>query len=225
MGQLDDSTGFHSVQINYRKELGNGYFELALSRPENFQYDVGQRIRFVTGTLQRDYSLISTPDMPYLSIFFRSVPHGRLTPKLMSAQVGDQFNITGPHGYFRFQSSQRMAVFVATGTGIAPFVAFARSGISGYILLYGVRDDDDLFYLESFENQAALFVPCVSGKRPGQGMMSRRFDGTVSEYLSHELSEGSYDFYVCGNRRMIRDVTHIIDHRFSESRLFYEIFY
>ena len=41
-------------------------------------------------------------------------------------------------------------------------------------------------------------------------------------YLKSELAPGTYDFYLCGRRDMIRDATAVIDGRFGDSRLFIE---
>ena len=45
---------------------------------------------------------------------------------------------TGPHGYFTFRDFRLKPVFVATGTGIAPFVSMVRAGAKGFIVLHGV---------------------------------------------------------------------------------------
>jgi ferredoxin-NADP reductase len=113
-------------------------------------------------------------------------------------------------------------VFVATGTGIAPFSAMALSGVSNFTLLHGVNTSDDLYYAELFRAQAAHYVPCLSEQTvPLQGA----FQGRVTAYLEQQLPPGKYTFYLCGRQAMIHDATHLIDERFHGSKIYTEIFY
>jgi ferredoxin-NADP reductase len=96
--------------------------------------------------VERDYSLVSAPVDPTLALCIRKVAGGRLTPDLSNAPVGSQFHFNGPHGYFTFRPSTRPAIFVATGTGLAPFVSMARSNVTGFILLHGVNLASDLYF-------------------------------------------------------------------------------
>ena len=57
--------------------------------------------------------------------------------------------MSGPRGHFLYQSRERRAVCVATGTGIAPFVAMLRAGLGrDALLLHGVREATELYYAE-----------------------------------------------------------------------------
>jgi hypothetical protein len=49
--------------------------------------------------------------------------------------------------------------------------------------------------------------------------------GRVTDYLYNNLAPGRYDFYLCGRREMIRDVTICVDEIFPDSLVFTEIFY
>lgn len=213
------------IQLKAVKTLGNDYFELMLSRPDTFCYIAGQRIRFLESGLERDYSLISTPADQDLAIYVRLIPDGKYSPRLVHAALGTHFNISGPHGHFRFYPSRRKAVFIATGTGLAPFVAFARSGIEGITLLHGIKVTDALHYDALFTAANINYIACLSNANLSLKGKVTIYHGSIEHYLSHCLPKGIYDFYVCGGTVMIRDVTQVIDHLFPDSHLFYETFY
>jgi len=51
------------------------------------------------------------------------------------------------------------------------------------------------------------------------------FQGKVTQYLAQHLESKAYDFYLCGRREMIREVTLLIDERFAGSLVYTELFY
>ena len=205
-----------------RSLVSAGTFELVLSRPTGFGFQPGQRIRLLDRSRERDYSLANAPEDASLRLCVRWVPEGRFSTRLRSAAIGSRFSFTGPHGYFVFRSSGRPAVFIATGTGAAPFASMARSGARGFTLLHGVRSTDELVYADLFQKAADHYVPCISGKASS---VDRTFHGRVTAYIERQLPPGDYDFYLCGRREMVRDVTWLIDQRFPESKCFSEVFF
>ena len=54
---------------------------------------------------------------------------------------------------------------------------------------------------------------------------SVHFHGRVTDYLRDKLPVTAYDFYLCGRREMIRDVTLLVDERFPGSHIYTEPFY
>lgn len=204
--------------------LSSAAFEADLSRPGTFSFTPGQRIRFIEENIQRDYTIISSPEDPFIKLCVRHIKDGTFSTRLSNASPGDTFHITGPHGYFSYTGTKNQAVFVATGTGIAPFVSFTRHGAKGFILLHGVSGLSELYYREPLKSAAALYVPCVSSPTPGQTQDLKIYHGRVTQYIEKELPAGTYDFYLCGNGDMIADVTQLIDDRFPESKVFTESF-
>ncbi len=210
------------VRIMDRRRLTDDVFEIALSRPEGFRFLPGQWIRLFFKDASRDYSLVSAPDAPRLIFCVRQVAGGRISPLLAETAIGETVPISGPHGYFVHKPSDRQPVFAATGTGIAPFVSMARSGVSGFILLHGVRTSGDLIYRDAASDRAAHDVPCLS--EPGEAAAGA-FSGRVTDFMASRLPPGDYDFYLCGRSDMIRDATLIADERFPGARVHAEIFY
>jgi len=153
------------------------------------------------------------------------VPGGALTPFLSTLEPGSEIAFSGPRGHFTFRPSDRPAVFVATGTGVAPFAAMVRCGVTGFLLLHGVRAPEDLYYEDLFRAAAGKVVPCLTGQGAGQPPRPEAFPGRVTAYLETNLPRKAYDFYVCGREEMIRDVTLLVDEAFPGSRIYAEIFF
>lgn len=210
-----------STQVLHRRWLSARAFELTLSRPKGFDYRAGQFLRFQAEDLQRDYSLVSAPSGDNLILCVRYTPGGRFSPFLAGIPEGDMLEFTGPHGYFTYHTSPDQAVFVATGTGIAPFVSYARAGARGYILLHGVHEPDDLYYRKEMAPTALEYIPCLS--RPFEGRnLPDACAGHVTQCLLERVPEGPYTFYLCGRREMIRDITYLIDDHFPGSLVYSE---
>ena len=210
------------TRILARRPLSAKAFELTLARPEGFRFAAGQRIALRMDGLERDYSLASAPADPELRLCIRSVAGGAVSGGLERAAVGMPLSFEGPHGYFTFAPSTRPAIFAATGTGIAPFRSMAAAGAGDYILLHGVDAPEELYYAELLRARAAAYVPCIP--RPGAAA-PELFAGRVTDYIAERLAPGVYDFYACGRRDMVRDVTLLVDERFPGARVFSETFY
>ncbi len=212
----------YTATLLKRKWLSKKTFEITLSLPPAFEFKPGQRISLSLDEHERDYSIISAPGESELTLCIRNVTGGMLSTLLSNADIGTSLSLNGPHGYFTYQPSPRSAVFVATGTGIAPFCSMARSGISGFTLLHGVRLPEDLYYGPLFQQSAKNYIPCLSEAKK---LPADSFQGKVTQYLEQHLTPGAYDFYLCGRSEMIRDVTLLIDERFPGSLVYTELFY
>ena len=217
------SESLYSVAVLDLRWLSGEVFEIRFERPDGFAYQPGQKISFVEGSLRRDYTLLGPAHVDELALCVRHVPNGRFSPRLARASRGDRFQITAPFGYFTYKASSRSAVFVATGTGIAPFVAYAHAGTRGFALLHGGRTVEALYYRDILADAADRYMPCISGEPPREPLPAV-FAGRVDQYLSTVFPEGVYDFYLCGRAGMIRDVIRVIDLRFKASRVFMEAF-
>jgi benzoate/toluate 1,2-dioxygenase reductase subunit len=205
--------------------LSSNTFELRLARPDGFVFRAGQHVRLQSQGLERDYSLTSGPEEAPLALLIRHVPGGALTPFLASLEPGAEIAFSGPRGHFAFRPSDQPSVFVATGTGIAPFSAMVRSGVRDFLLLHGVREPEDLAYEDLFRSAAGEVVPCLTGCGPGPPQRREAFSGRVTDYLEAKLPRRAYDFYLCGREEMIRDVTLLVDEAFPGSRVYAEIFF
>jgi len=215
----------YSTEVLDRVWLTDKVFEITLSKPSTFQFMAGQRIRLLHGAIHRDYSLVTAPNDPTLVLCLKKIEGGEFSPTLASAEPGTSLSFTGPLGYFTYRTSDKPAVFVATGTGIAPFLSMIRAGITDFTLLHGVHEAKSLYYQDIFRRAAGLYIPCLAPDAGEAGSDENVFRGRVSHYLAEHLPPNVYDFYLCGRQEMIRDVTLLVDELFPGSLLYTEAFY
>ena len=218
---MTSSVSSYKAILQERRWLSPRAFEITLDRPAAFHFQPGQYMGLYQGKEARDYSPVSAPGDPDLRLCIRHVSDGRFSSALSEAAIGSQLTFTGPHGYFTFKPSQRPAVWVATGSGIAPFCSMARSGVEGFMLLHGVSDPADLYYAEIFQAAAGAYEPCLSAANHTKAY----FQGRVTDYIKNRLPSKPYDFYLCGRRDMVREVTYLVDELFPDSLVYSEIFY
>ncbi len=109
-----------------------------------------------TGTeIARAFSLASPPGGQTID-FTISMIHGRFTSKLDSAKDGDIYYVTGPYGQFKLDSTRTKVLFLAGGTGIAPFLSmfyFIKEKALQFdiAVVYSVRHPDEIILKEELE--------------------------------------------------------------------------
>lgn len=95
--------------------------DVATDEPVDFV--AGQYLSIRYEDVARAYSVASSPTRDDLEFCVRRVPGGRMTSELaVDLTVGDQLTLRGPYGELTLEEpSSRDLVFLATGTGVAPF--------------------------------------------------------------------------------------------------------
>jgi len=129
-----------------------------------------------------------------------------LTPQLIVLKPGDPISISGPYGEFVVRDPAKKILFFATGTGVAPCRAYARSypGLD-YTLIHGVRKAEDLFYRSEFS--AAGYIPCISGEAAPAGMYS----GRVTDAARSRNWPAEAHYYLCGANEMIYEMQEFLE--------------
>ncbi|MFJ1258050.1 benzoate 1,2-dioxygenase electron transfer component BenC [Cupriavidus sp. CuC1] len=165
----------------------------------------------IPGTgLTRSYSFSSAPGATRTAFVVRNVPNGRMSEFLSKeAQPGQPISFAGPYGSFYLREVTRPVLFLAGGTGIAPFLSMldvlAANGSQHPIrLVYGVTHDIDLVALEQldeaqrklagFEYRTCVVEPASSETRKGY----------VTQHVEQAwLNGGDVDIYLCGPVAMV----------------------
>lgn len=170
--------------------------------------------------VNREYSMYSDANAPYLEFLIRDVEDGTVSPLLAALKPGEDVEIDGPYGEFSLKHAEDESqhyLFVCTGTGIAPFHSFVATypGIK-YRVLHGVRFPDEQY--DASDYFPGSYVGCVS-KAEGE---SHR----VTDNLKSNPVDQSTVVYMCGNRSMIIDVFAVLrDGGVSGDNLFTEVFF
>jgi ferredoxin/flavodoxin---NADP+ reductase len=190
----------------------------------NFDFRAGQIIEITTHNSipPRMYSISSSETNENIEILYKIVPEGNLTPKLDNLEAGDKILISEPSG--KFISVNGPAWYIATGTGIAPFISMILSGkIANKKLIHGSRFQTDLYYSDQLTKILSdNYKPCCSGEAG-----NKIFKGRVTDYLNSltSLPENN-KYYLCGSAEMVVDTRDIlIDKGISIHNILSEIYF
>lgn len=175
----------------------------------NFNFIAGQVIGITTNKEipPRLYSICSAEDDIEIRVLYKIIPTGILTPQLDRLIPGDKIFITEPTG--KFIATKDPAYFIASGTGIAPFVSMIRSGHNvNKQLIHGSHNFEDLyFYSELNDNLGHNYIPCCSNNAPNKGI----YHGRVTKYLEDKIDlKLDYKYYLCGKAEMVVDTRDLL---------------
>ena len=214
------------------------HFEFEVDGDSDFRFTPGQFVSVIdrvdTKEITRAYSIASPRGGNRFALCLNRIPDGHVSPHLFTLKPGDEIEIREPLGYFTMRHPGHRAVFIATGTGVAPF----RSMLLDHLptthphvtLLFGVRYEAGLLYRPEFERLAQeypsfRFLPTLT--RPDENWTGLR--GRVQEHLDVALDLKSYedistvDVYICGLREMVDDVRRELKARgFDRKQIIYE---
>jgi ferredoxin--NADP+ reductase len=170
----------------------------------------------------REYSMYSGADDDYLDFLIRTVEGGCVSPALRELKCGDSVEINGPYGEFCLREpvdTLRPHLFLASGTGIAPFHSFTATYPDlSYKVLHGVRHFEERYGAEDY--RSGSYISCVS--QGGQGHAAMR----VTDYLRKFPVSPDSVVYLCGNRNMIIDAFEILrEQGVPGDNLFTEVFF
>ena len=129
------------------EHLTNNTFRLRVERPD---------ITIISGQcfnvgipdlgINREYSMYSSANSKYLDFLIRSVEGGLISSELQKLKPGDLVEVDGAYGEFCLKDPLNKSqdyLFIATGTGIAPFHSFIKTYTKiKYKILHGVKSVD-----------------------------------------------------------------------------------
>ena len=210
-------------------------FSVKLENPSALGFLPGQYVNIqVPGTDQaRSFSFSSGPGQDEAGFLVRNTSHGVLTTYLRDrAKVGDRIEFNGPLGSFYLRAITRPTVFLAGGTGLAPFLSMLhkieQNGGSEHPihLIFGVTNEPDLVKVDELEGYASRLgnfsftctVAAEESSYPNKGF--------VTHHMSAELlNEGAVDLYLCGPPPMVDAVRkYLADQGIQPASFYYEKF-
>ncbi|MEZ5354005.1 MAG: FAD-dependent oxidoreductase [Bryobacteraceae bacterium] len=191
----------------------------------HFEFEAEAPVEFLPGqfisltaeleglAITRAYSLASAPDGSRFSLCLNRVSDGHMSPHLFAMNVGGAVEFKGPLGGFTIRNPDRERVYVATGTGVAPFRSmleqqFATGAGTPVTLVFGVRYAETILYRDEFERWA-LEHPCFDF-RPTLSRPGPEWTGRAGHVQSHAIEtiggRRDLDIYICGLKLMVDDM-------------------
>lgn len=179
--------------------------------------------------IKRAYSVASCAGQPP-EFYIALVADGALTPSLFNLQPGDQVGITtAAQGHFTLEYVLDAPAlwFIATGTGLAPFIAMMRTEepwrrFGKVVLVHGVRHSVDLAYQEELAAHAAahpgqlVYIPVVTRDPDAQGVLHGRIPKVldqIQDLAGVVLAPDTSQVLLCGNPDMIKDLEALFTER------------
>jgi ring-1,2-phenylacetyl-CoA epoxidase subunit PaaE len=210
------------------------HFEIPSDLKDQFDYEPGQYINVhvnLNGTKHtRSYSICSGPGDPYLAVAVKAIDKGLVSNYLVNElKAGDQIELDFPMGNFKLDQKAPNIVCFAAGSGITPFMSFAKSlGANQKMrLIYGNSRIDTAFFMDeirAFQNVTSTFF---FSQEKNEGHQEGRLDKHhVSELIKAELPLLRADgFYICGPEEMIMGIQEVLSvFGVSKEKIHFELF-
>lgn len=217
-----------------------GLFTLQLNAPGVQHFEPGQFLQmgfnFPEKHLHRPYS-VASPHSDHLDFFIVLVESGEVTPHFWKLKVGDQVEVSEKAaGSFTLAHApaSRDIWLMATGTGIAPYIAMLRDPAiwekyEQVVLVHGVRYPADLAYqleLEELQHryQGRFSYVGVASRIPAkmEGHSNRILSGRITDCFTSMALEQETGISItpqystimlCGNPAMLDEMEQLLAQR------------
>ncbi|MDZ7740506.1 MAG: FAD-binding oxidoreductase [Bacteroidota bacterium] len=197
----------NTLKVLEKRELTDSTYILRLER-KNIKFLAGQHISLglEEDNDTREYSVYSGERDDFIEVLIKEVQDGLVSKHLKKSEPGSLVKFDGPVGYFLISEEDRKNkkfLFIASGTGIAPFHSFARSypGLD-FQILHGVRYAEEAYEKHAYDPERITL--CTSKDDKGD------YQGRVTEYLKQNPVDKETHVYLCGNCEMIHDAYDIL---------------
>jgi ferredoxin--NADP+ reductase/benzoate/toluate 1,2-dioxygenase reductase subunit len=222
--KTEKTTKTESLKVIGRRDLTESTYVLRFER-KNTPFRAGQHILLgMKEDIQaREYSIYSAEQDDFFEVLIREVKEGTVSKQLRHTLPGDPLNFENPVGYFIIKDEDiknRKFLFIASGSGIAPFHSFVRSypGLD-YQILHGVRFGEEAYDRQDYDSKRHIL--CTSRDNKGD------FGGRVTDYLrQNPIQDKSTLCYFCGNCEMIHEAYDILlKQGIKSENLFAEVYF
>jgi ferredoxin-NADP reductase len=196
------------------------HLEFEMTDVTRFGFVAGQWLSFKTSKadgeeITRAYSIASPPtDDNRFALCLNRVQDGFMSNFLCDMKEGAEIRCQGPFGDFILRPPLRDTIFIATGTGIAPFRSMlhwllgneSRHQGKQLWLVFGNRTERDIYYHDEFlrlagEHANFHYLPTLSRG----GLEWKSLHGYVQDHVP-ALALGRIDMhaYICGLEKMVK---------------------
>jgi ferredoxin/flavodoxin---NADP+ reductase len=189
----------HYTEVTSNTRIAEG--AMLLRFPKIFNFAAGQVIALGIdpSIAPRLYSIASGENDPEIEILFTEKNEGELTPILSSLKPGDRIMVSEPFG--TFINAPDNAVYIAAGTGIAPFISRIRSGKGlSPTLVHGASFSEFFYYADELKHLLGRnYIQCCS-RCPGDEVFQGRVTRFVAQWDYLDLAK---KYYLCGSAEMV----------------------
>lgn len=190
----------HKTIVNNQRVADNAYI---LSFERDFNFLAGQvlALGITPDVAPRLYSIASGENELLVDILYTEKSSGELTPMLSRLKTGEKLIVSEPFGTFTQVSDD--AVYIAAGTGIAPFISKIKSEKgSNPKLIHGVSYLEYFYYADYLrKNLGRNYIQCCS-----RCQNDEYFQGRVTQFVQNwDKLNPNKKYYLCGSAEMVVD--------------------
>ncbi len=209
---------------------GSGNFTLRVER-KNITFRPGQffSIGIPNVPINREYSVSSSLNDTHLDFLIREIEDGTLSSRLRKLKINDKVKILGPYGefYMKEMDFSKKYIFIASGTGIAPFISIIKSNKSlNYELFHGVRTIEDICGDEKIKNYNVFISRNKNNIK--NNSINKYFNGRITDNLAFlkQYINQEYLYFICGNSSMVGDMYDFLEkNKIKTNKIFSELFF
>ena len=220
-------------RIVRKRVWSEGLFTIVVDVPGVDEFEAGQ---FLQLGLQQDekhihrpYS-VASPHGRELDFFIVLVENGALTPLIWELGEGDELDVsTRAAGSFTLSHcpDAQTLWLMATGTGLAPYVAMLRTEdvwdrYDQVVVVHGVRYSRDLAYQDEFEQHRLRlqnrfrYIPIISREELDESLKGRITanisSGELEDLVGRQIDSDSC-IMLCGNPDMLDETEQLLGER------------
>ena len=225
------------AKISSIEKTGSDVLKVILRLPPTsyFQYNAGQYVNLIKGTINRSYSIANKASSSnQLEFFIKKYENGLMSKYWFEeAKINDLLRIEGPLGSFFLREAKcENIVFLATGTGIAPVKAMLESVIEQHSnfskkkfwIFAGVRYKQDLLWEPNINNTKIeiKYIPVLSRQvKDWNGEKGYVQDIVLKKNINLKDSQ----VYACGSNEMIQSAKKtLFENSLKENSFFSDAF-
>lgn len=216
------------IRLVASRALAPGVRELHFERVDGaaMEFEPGQWVNLLFSKadepeLKRAYSIASPPDgTSGFRLAVTLVPGGPASSRLHALREGETLRAIGPNGFFtRAGDDPSPALYVATGTGLAPLrsmllAAVAARSTAPQVLLFGTRHEEDILYRDELAEIPGLRYEVTLSRGDASWSGRRGYVQTHVRELYGALaaapSVAPPHVYICGLDRMVSAVRDVV---------------
>jgi all-trans-retinol 13,14-reductase len=217
----------HTLQLDRKIDFSQNIIILYFKSETKIEFEPGQFLKFeVAPMIYRSYSIFwggdDTNDK-MIGIIVNTTSGGLGSQFIKKIQPQDKVNVIGPIGKLAVSANDNQNVFVATSTGLSPFIPMIQKirkvNTSPITIYFGIKTISDNFALDLLKDitntdlkiclsQQIQTEPINNLKYPNLQITTHfaRVDAALKQDIA-QYNKQSTNFYLCGNPQMVQETS------------------
>jgi len=227
------------LKLAYKKQLIPKTYFLTFKTEQDFNFIPGQFFSLeVEPKTFRAYSTVQVNNNPpdffedskklpkltkgnYVSFMISTKPGGKASKYFEEITPETSLNAVGPSGKFKLHTSLKDKVFIATGTGLAPFVPMIKELLDKdpeyqIYLFFAVWNKESDFSKQFFKeydnsNYPNFKIYTVVDEFKEEDLDEFHLGGRVTTEVPKIITDvKAFDFYLCGHPAMVASMNEVL---------------